>query len=129
MSGKKILVIDDEEIIITAFKKELGREGYKVDGASSGEKAVKLVKAKKYDLIFVDFVLPGIDGVQTCREIKKISPEAALVFMTGNIDKKLNYTETDFAEAGGRIYYLYKPFINDEILDVVNKALKEKELL
>jgi len=127
MSGKKILVIDDEEIIQIAFKKELEREGYVVDGALSGEEAVKLVKAKKYDLVFVDFVLPGINGVQTCREIKKISPEATLVFMTGNIDKRLNYSEMDFAEAGGRIYHLYKPFINDEILDIVKKALKEKE--
>ena len=87
-----------------------------------------MVKSKKYDLIFIDLVMPGMDGVETCRAIKKISPASILVFMTGKVGGHVDpiFKEVEFVNAGGKDYYLYKPFLAGEILAVTKKALKER---
>jgi DNA-binding response OmpR family regulator len=126
MAGEKILVVDDEKIVGTAFKRELERENYEVDSALDGEKAREMAKLKKYDLIFVDLIMPGMDGVQTCKILKDISPDSTIIFMTGRIDKDTIFKEIEFCKAGGKVYYLYKPFGEGEILSVTRKALAEK---
>jgi DNA-binding response OmpR family regulator len=126
MAKEQILIIDDEEIIHTGLKRELGQEGYEVDGALDGDQAVEMVKAKKYDLIFVDFMMPTMDGIETCKAIKKISPDSVLIFMTGKLDKDTVWKEVAFQDAGGKLYYLYKPFHKNEILEVAKKALAQR---
>jgi len=123
--GKFVLVIDDERIVCRAFEKELGDQGYKVDSANDGNAAIELVKKKEYDLIFIDFVLPGKDGIQVCKEIKAINKNAKMIFMTGNIDIDPIFKEMEFIDAGGRTYQLYKPFIEGELLEIAQKALQE----
>jgi len=122
----KILVIDDEKIVRTAFERELGREGYKVDSASDGMEAIQKVRSEKYDLIFIDMVMPVMDGIQTCKAIKEASPDSIQIFMTGKVDKETIWNEIEFTKAGGKVYYLYKPFGDNEILDVIKQALEEK---
>lgn len=126
MSGENILVVDDEAIIGTSFKLELEAHGYHVDAVLNGHEALKAVKLKKYSLVFVDKIMPGIDGIETCREIKKLSPESIPIFMTGLFDKENILKEQQFIDAGGRSYYLYKPFATGELMDVVRQALGEK---
>ena len=126
MAREKILVIDDEEVIQSFMKKALSEAGYEVDGALSGEEAVQKVKLKKYDLIFVDSVMSGMDGAQTCKAIKAINPEAVLIFMTGKFDGKVSQREVEFAHAGGQVCYLYKPLDEQEILEVASQALSAK---
>ncbi len=123
----KILVIDDEKIVRTAFERELGREGYKVDSASDGMEAILKVRSEKYDLIFIDMVIPVMDGIQTCKAIKEASPDSIQIFMTGKVDMETIWNEIEFTKAGGKVYYLYKPFGDNEILDVIKKALAEKQ--
>lgn len=123
MSAEKILVVDDEPIIGIAFQRELGEKGYDVDSVLSGEEALKAVKQKKYDIIFIDKVMPGMDGIETCRKIKYISPDSIAIFMTGLFDKENILKEAQFVAAGGRTYYLYKPFSQGELLEVIQKAL------
>lgn len=124
MAGEKILVVDDVPVVCAAFKKELGEAGYDVDSALSGEEAIKMAHVKPYRLIFIDMVMPGIDGVRTCKEIKGILPKTTLVFMTGKLDENTIYREVEFTKAGGELYYLYKPFAEGEILDVTKKILQ-----
>lgn len=126
MAGEKILVIDDEHIICRAFEKELGDEGYEVDTALSPEAAVEKAKSKRYDLVFVDMILPGeMDGIKICNAIKEISSESTLIFMTG-AKEPFAEREFEFIKAGGKTYYLYKPFGKGEILEVTKKALAER---
>lgn len=127
MSGENILVVDDEPIIGTAFKVELGGSGYHVDSVLSGEEALKAVKQKKYDLVFIDKTMPGMDGIEACREIKKLSPDSIAIFMTGLFDKANTNKEAQFLAAGGRTYFLYKPFAQGELQEVVKKALIEEK--
>jgi CheY-like chemotaxis protein len=126
MADEKILVIDDVEIVFSAFREELEKEGFRVDTALSGEAAVEKARSEKYDVIFIDMVMPGMDGIQTCRAIKKISPDSRLIAMTGQIYRGLANKELEFIKAGGRVYYLYKPFQSGEILQVTKNALVDR---
>jgi two-component system alkaline phosphatase synthesis response regulator PhoP len=70
MSGEKILVVDDEENIRELVRYNLAREGYQVTMAGSGEEALKQAVAKPPDLVVLDLMLPGIDGLAVCRQLK-----------------------------------------------------------
>lgn len=124
MPGENILIVDDEPLIASSLKKELNDAGYHVDSVLSGVEALEAVKRTKYDLVFIDEVMPGMDGVATCKAIKKISSEPILIYMTGVFDRDNVVKEQQFVDAGGQIHYLYKPFGSGEVLQVIGKALK-----
>ena len=126
MDRNKVLVVDDADIVCAAFKAELTQEGFEVDGALSGKMALKMAKAKEYALIFIDMVMPKMDGIQTCKSLKKVSPDSVMIFMTGHVEGELTAKELKFQEAGGKLYYLYKPFVEGEILEVTKKALAKR---
>ncbi len=125
-ANASILVVDDSEMVIKAFQQELHGEGYDVDGVLSGEEAVKKTEGKKYNVVFVDLVMPKMNGIETCRAIKKKSPDSVVVFMTGYVNKNTIYSEIEFIKAGGMNFYLYKPFLEGEILEVTRKALAKE---
>ncbi|MBF0123410.1 MAG: response regulator [Candidatus Omnitrophica bacterium] len=127
MATKNVLVVDDEAIIGIGFDRALTEYGYQVDSALSGAEALEAVKKKKYDLVFIDKMMPVMDGIETCRGVKKVSPDSICIFMTGLFNKENILKEMAFIEAGGRTYYLYKPFSSSELLDVAQKALGEKK--
>ncbi|MEI6438412.1 MAG: response regulator [Candidatus Omnitrophota bacterium] len=127
MAGENILVVDDEDIIGLVFKRELEAKGFNVDHVPGGEEAVKAVALKKYDLVFIDKMMPGLDGLETCKRLRKLTPESILIFMTGLLDRENMFNEWKFTEAGGKTYYLYKPFVDGELVEVVGKALKERK--
>ncbi|MFH2139143.1 MAG: response regulator [Candidatus Omnitrophota bacterium] len=126
MSGEKILVIDDTKVICTGLRAVLEHEGYSVDTALSGEAGLEKIRDVKYDVIFVDLVMPGIDGIETCRAAKEINPETEIILMTGHIDIGLPEKEKAFIEAGGKTYGLYKPFEVEQILEAARKAILNK---
>ncbi len=126
MAGKNVLVIDDVEIVFLAFMNELEKEWFDVDTALSGETALKMAALKQYDVIFVDLIMPGMDGIKTCRSLKQLSPESTLIAMTGQIYRGLADRELEFVKAGGKVYFLYKPFHEGEILQVTRQALSHK---
>lgn len=125
MDKKRILIIDDEPVLCRGLERELSDAGYETDSAGSCDEALKKVKKSQYDLVFVDLVLPGKDGVETCKAIKEISPRTKLVFMTGMLEVDPIFKEMQFVDAGGQAYYLYKPFISGEVLEVARKILEE----
>jgi CheY-like chemotaxis protein len=123
LETKKILVIDDVLIEVTAFEEALGCEDYQVDFALSGKEAVKMAEKKRYDIIFIDLVMPEMNGIETCKAIKKVSPDSIPIFFTGKISTDINDKEIEFMNAGGEVYYLYKPFEEGVILETARKAL------
>jgi two-component system alkaline phosphatase synthesis response regulator PhoP len=70
MAKKRILVVDDEEDILELVRYNLSREGYKILCASSGEEGLKIARAEKPDLIVLDLMLPGVDGLDVTRQLK-----------------------------------------------------------
>jgi len=71
MSKTHILVVDDEEDILELVRYNLAKEGYQVDCVASGEEALKLAKSKHPDLIILDLMLPGVDGFDVCKQLKR----------------------------------------------------------
>lgn len=71
MSKGRILVVDDEEDILELVKYNLEREGYLVDCVDTGEEAIERAVAIRPDGILLDLMLPGVDGIEVCRELRK----------------------------------------------------------
>ncbi len=78
MSKEKILVVDDEEDILELLDYNLSKEGYKVDCVSSGEAACQAAKSLNPDVIVLDLMLPGIDGLEVCRKLKTDQATSAI---------------------------------------------------
>lgn len=71
MSKATILVVEDEEDILELVKYNLVREGYQVEGATTGEEGLALARKRKPDLVLLDLMLPGLDGLEVCKSLKK----------------------------------------------------------
>jgi len=118
MSDKKnILVVNDKQAIRQILGDMLKDEGYNVFMAEDGYEAMEKVKEMSFDIIFLDMRMPGIDGVTTLKEIKKISPETRVVMMTGYPDKNLEKE----AIKQGAYTVIYKPFDRKKVIAIVEK--------
>ena len=71
MARQRVLVVDDEEDILELVKYNLAKDGFDVDGAATGEEALAAARSKHPDLVVLDLMLPGIDGLEVCRRLKK----------------------------------------------------------
>jgi two-component system response regulator PilR (NtrC family) len=120
-----ILVIDDEEIMREILEALLTREGYHVRLASSGEEGVELAKATPFDAAIVDVMMPGMDGIATLEELKKLDDELPVLMITAFAS-----VETAIAAMKrGAFDYITKPFKNDEVLVVARNAVERRQLV
>jgi DNA-binding NtrC family response regulator len=120
-----ILVIDDEEIMREILETLLTREGYEVRLASSGAEGLEMARALPVDAAIVDIMMPGIDGIATLDELKRIDDDLAVVMITayGSIESAIS------AMKSGAFDYITKPFKNDEVLAVVRNAMERRRLV
>ncbi|MDD5730720.1 MAG: response regulator [Candidatus Omnitrophica bacterium] len=122
--AKHILIIDDEELITRSLLKLLNKEGYDATVARSGKEALEKIKTVDFDLIISDVRMPGMDGIETIKQIRRqlelagkdLIPE---VLITGyaDADKYEMATELEVVD------YLYKPFDNADFLRIVKKTI------
>jgi DNA-binding NtrC family response regulator len=118
-----ILVVDDKFSDRETLKTILEDKGYRVATAKDGTEAIEMVKSKHYDIIFLDVILPGIDGVETFERVKGIDPEVTVIMMTG-------YTEEDLvrkAVSEGAYTCIYKPFHMEKLIELVEGISREKK--
>ena len=115
----KILVIDDEKLLVKGIKFNLEHEGYQVDAGYSGTDAVDMARGGNYDLIILDLMLPGIDGLEACRRIREFSnvPIIMLTAKSEDTDKLLGF---EF----GADDYVTKPFNILELRARIRALLK-----
>ena len=73
MSAKKILVVDDEKLIVKGIRFSLEQDGMEVDCAYDGEEALSLARKCEYDLVILDVMLPKLDGFEVCQQIREFS--------------------------------------------------------
>ncbi|MGJ5817314.1 sigma-54-dependent transcriptional regulator [Paludibaculum fermentans] len=121
----KILVVDDEEVMCESLAAWLREDGYDVDTASSGRRAVESARAADYAIYFIDLKMPGgMDGIETMMEIRKLHPEAPVIIITA-------YATVDTAITAmkeGAQEYIVKPCNPEEISLVVARIIKVKNL-
>ena len=121
---RKILIVDDEIIILKCILVDLRRADYSVDTAENGEQALAMLEKKKYDLVVTDLMMEGMGGLELLAEIKKNSPDMPVIIMTG-------YGELDSAIEAlrlGAADYLLKPCNNEELILRVGNCIDKVEL-
>jgi len=122
--GADILVVDDEQVILDLFTRVLGTRGHKITTAKDGYQAIEEVKKGKFDIIFLDIIMPGMNGLETYKKIKEIKANAHTIMMTGYSVEEL----IEQAIIEGVQDCLRKPFDIVEIMKVVEKVLDVKKL-
>ena len=121
--AKKILIIDDEELIIKSFSRLLEKSGYSVFTAKNGQDAIVMFEEDSFDLILADIRMPGINGVETVKRIyeamsKKGVKQAPAIFITGYADE----ANEKGAKRLNPVAYMYKPFDVKELFDKIKEA-------
>jgi len=124
MNKGKILVVDDERIILTAFQIELQDAGYEVKTAQSGKEAITLLFIERFDIVFTDLIMPEMNGTELCRQIKRIFPKTVVVFFSGN-PYEVEEQQSEFMAAGGRDEMLRKPLEENLLITVTENLMKE----
>ncbi|MGQ0645869.1 MAG: response regulator, partial [Elusimicrobiota bacterium] len=119
-SDKHILIVDDDVSILTACAESLLLDGYQVDVAESGEKALEMVPRKKYHLIVTDLMMGEVDGMQVLRYAKEVSPASEVIVLTAHG----SVTSAVEAMKLGAYDYLSKPFDPYRLDTAVKRALE-----
>lgn len=115
---KKVLVIDDEQIVRISCERTLAPEGYEVTSASSTNEGLELFEKNSFDLILLDIKMPDMDGIEALKKIKAAKPETNVIMITG-------YSTVDTAVKTlklGAINYIEKPFTPDILLAAVKEV-------
>jgi len=114
----RILIVDDQTSIRRTMTGIIEDLGFQVLNAEDGYRAIDEVKSTRFDLVFLDIKMPGINGVQTFREIKKLSPNILVVMMTGFDLSELIDESLD----EGAMCVVYKPFGPEQIINLLRSA-------
>jgi len=119
-----ILIVDDEASILKSLSGILADEGFETLTATNGYEALKILEIELPDLVLLDIWMPGIDGIDTLKEIKKIHPSTQVVMITGHgtIETAVNATKM------GAYDFIEKPISIDKVIVAINNALNFRRL-
>jgi DNA-binding NtrC family response regulator len=118
----RVLMVDDEKEFIETLSERLRLRGYDVSTAFSGEEAIEKVKTYLFDVIILDVLMPGMSGIETLREIKKIKPLPEIIMLTG-------HATIETAIEGmklGAFDFLLKPCETENLVAKIDKAYTKK---
>ena len=122
--GKRILVVDDEVVVLGAVGKALRKTDWIIDFVESAEAALDLLKRTSYNLVITDLMMPGVDGLELMQRLRDSGSSAQVIMLTGypTIQTALR------AKRLGAFDYVTKPFTRQELISVVVRALRKGEL-
>ena len=121
----RILVVDDEPAVRDALRDWLREDGYEVGAAANGYEAVDMVKERDWNIMLLDLKMPGMDGLETMQQVKKISPEIEIIMVTA-------YATVDTAVEAMRVGaydYLVKPVDPEELDLQIKKIVSHQNLV
>jgi DNA-binding NtrC family response regulator len=120
----KVLLVDDEEEFLKTLTRRLELRGLKVTGATRGAEAVQLADKQNFDAIVIDLAMPGMDGLETLKRIKKSHPDAEIIMLSGQGTVK---TSIEAMKLGAEDF-LEKPVDMQELLSKIDE-MKNKRIL
>ncbi len=119
-----ILIVDDEEDFRVTLVKRLQKRNQQVFGAESGQKALTLMEAMVFDVVVLDVKMPGMDGIETIREMKKKNPLTEVILLTGHASMESGIEGMKL----GAFDYVMKPVNIDELLEKIRQAYERKRV-
>jgi len=122
--GALILLVDDDPAFCETLLDVLQEKGCRVCVAHGGEEAIEKVQSKAYDIAFIDVKMPGQNGLETYRAIRKVNPEVSVVMVTGYRQEAKKLVEDAITESAYTC--LYKPLDMDQVAAIVEKLLSQK---
>jgi len=120
----RVLAVDDEEPFRRLLKRELARKGFSVEAAPDGVTAQTLLRDNNFDVVLLDIVMPGIDGISLMKKLKSDSPSPVIIVLTG----RATIETAVEAMKNGAYDYLTKPYKLDELVIVINRAYEFGQL-
>jgi two-component system OmpR family response regulator len=124
MDEFRVLLVDDEEDFRETLQKRLRNRKLQVDTAENGYKALELLQAKDFDVIVLDVKMPGLDGIDTLKEIKIKKPDVEVIMLTGHASVESGIQGMQL----GAFDYVMKPVPLDELLDKMRQAYERKTM-
>lgn len=118
----KVMIVDDEEDFLETILKRLKTRGVDVTGAESGYKALELMDNKDFDVVICDVKMPGMDGIETLREMKKKKPLTEVIMLTGHASVESGIQGMQL----GAFDYVMKPVALDELLEKMRQAYERR---
>jgi len=123
MSELRILLVDDEEEFVTTLAERLEIRGFAPQTATDGEQALEMIKNNDYDVIVLDLMMPGLNGLDVLQRIKRRTPDLPVILLTGHGSTR----EGMEGMRHGAFDYLMKPLDIDELITKLHEAVKEKK--
>jgi DNA-binding NtrC family response regulator len=124
MEKFKLMVVDDETDFLETIVKRLKARNIEVTGAESGYQALELMDRQDFDVIILDVKMPGMDGIEALREMKKRKPLTEVIMLTGHASVESGIQGMQL----GAFDYVMKPVALDELLEKVRQAYERKLL-
>lgn len=124
MHDFRVLIVDDEIDFLETIVKRLKRRKVDATGIDSGIKALKLLETEQFDVVILDVRMPGMDGIETLKELKKKRPLLEVVMLTGHASVESGVQGMQY----GAFDYVMKPADIDDLLEKIREAYERKAL-
>ena len=122
MKKIRLLLVDDEQDFLTAYSRRFIRRNAEVTIASSGPEALEKIRETEFDVVILDVMMPGMNGIETLRRIKAVAPDLPVIILTGHADHQTLIEGMDI----GAFDFLLKPVGTDELFFKVMDAVKSR---
>lgn len=120
-----ILLVDDEKTMVKYLSKRLIKKGFEISIAYNGLDALEQVKAADFDVVLLDVLMPGMNGIDTLKEIKKIKPQTEVIMLTGHASVEAGIE----GMKAGAFNYIMKPFDPNELVTEINLAYEQRRIM
>lgn len=121
----KLLLVDDEKTMVKYLSKRLIKKGFEINTAYNGSDALEQVRAADFDVVLLDVLMPGINGIDTLKEIKKIKPRTEVIMLTGHASVEAGIE----GMKAGAFNYIMKPFDPNELMAEINLACEQRRII
>jgi len=124
MEGFRVLLVDDEADFLDTLVKRMNKRNVSAHGVGSGEDAIAYLDRNEVDVVVLDVKMPGMDGIETLREVKKKFPLTEVIMLTGHASMEVAIEGMEL----GAFDYLMKPIDLDDLLYKIEDAYKKKSI-
>ena len=123
--SEKVLLVDDEEDFLEVMAERMQARGIEVSTSSSAEEALRMIENEPFDAIILDFMMPGMDGIETLKVIKAKKPELQIILLTGHATVQKGVEAMKL----GALDFIEKPADLEILTEKIKKAKAEKMLI